>query len=71
MELLVWAGGGLSLLGLLGLIWCVIKVLRAKRQATSDEELRAVLQKVLPLNLGTLGLSVIGLMLVMVGLVLS
>lgn len=71
MEYLVWAGGALSLVGLLGLVWCVIRVIRARRQGLDDEALRVVLQGVLPLNLGALALSVLGLMLVMVGLVLS
>ncbi|MCG7628494.1 hypothetical protein MHM88_11820 [Epibacterium sp. MM17-32] len=71
MEYLVWAGGTLSILGMIGLVWCVVSVMRAKRKGLSDEELRAVLQSVLPKNLGALLLSVLGLMLVMVGLFLS
>ncbi|PRZ45909.1 hypothetical protein [Tritonibacter scottomollicae] len=71
MEYLVWAGGALSILGMLGLAWCVLSVVRAKRKGLDDEELRAVLQSVLPKNLGALLLSVLGLMLVMIGLFLS
>ncbi|MCG7622403.1 hypothetical protein [Epibacterium sp. Ofav1-8] len=71
MEYLVWAGGTLSILGMIGLVWCVVSVMRAKRKGLSDDELRAVLQSVLPKNLGALLLSVLGLMLVMVGLFLS
>ena len=37
----------------------------------SDEELRLAVQKVLPLNLGSLFLSVIGLMMVIVGIFLG
>lgn len=68
---LVWAGAGLSLLGLAGLIWCIIKVWRARRAQLPDDEMRAVMARVLPLNLGALFVSVIGLMLVMVGIFLS
>lgn len=71
MEYLVWAGGGLSLLGMLGLGWCVLIILRAKRQNLSEDDMRAVLQSTLPKNLGALMLSVLGLMLVVVGLFLS
>ena len=71
MEYLVWFSGALSILGMLGLAWCVLSVVRAKRKGLDDEELRAVLQSVLPKNLGALLLSVLGLMLVMVGLFLS
>lgn len=70
MEYLIWAGGGLSILGMVGLVWCVWTVIRAKRKGLTDDELRDVLQSVLPKNLGALLLSVLGLMLVMVGLFL-
>ena len=67
-DLIVWAGAALSVAGLLGLVWCIIKVARARRQNLDDDALRAVVQSVLPYNLGALLLSVLGLMLVMVGI---
>ena len=70
-DILVWIGAALSVLGLLGLIWSIIRVASARRKTTDDAELRAVVQGVLPYNLGSLFLSVIGLMLVMVGLSLG
>ncbi len=68
---MVWGGAGLSLLGLLGLGWCIIKVSRAKRAQLDDEAMRVVLRKVVPLNMGALFLSVIGLMLVILGISLG
>ena len=70
MEILIWIGSILSLLGLLGLLWCIKTVLRAKKTAGSDEELRISLQKVVPLNMAALFLSAIGLMLVILGILL-
>ena len=70
MEILVWIGSILSLLGLVGLLWCIKTVLRAKKTAGSDEELRISLQKVVPLNMAALFLSAIGLMLVILGILL-
>jgi hypothetical protein len=70
-DIIVWIGAGLSVLGMIGLVWSIIRVARAKRRATSDEELRDAVQKALPLNLGALFLSVIGLMLVIVGIFLG
>lgn len=66
-EIVIWGGTALSVLGLLGLAWCIITVIRAKRRNLPDDEMRAVLQRVLPLNLGALLLSVLGLMLVATG----
>ncbi|UOA19071.1 hypothetical protein DSM14862_01858 [Sulfitobacter indolifex] len=68
---MVWGGAGLSLLGLLGLGWCIIKVSRAKRAQLDDEAMRVVLRKVVPLNMGALLLSVLGLMMVILGISLG
>ena len=70
MELLIWIGAILSILGLVGLFWCIKTVLKAKKSAVSDEELRNSLQKVVPLNMASLFLSAIGLMLVILGIML-
>ncbi|WP_299962814.1 hypothetical protein [uncultured Roseobacter sp.] len=70
-DFIIWGGAALSLLGLVGLVWCIIYVARARRAHLSDEEMRARLKRALPLNLGALFVSVIGLMLVIVGIFLS
>ncbi|MFC3613571.1 hypothetical protein ACFORG_07345 [Lutimaribacter marinistellae] len=70
-EAMIWAGTGLSIAGLAGLVWSIVKVAKARRANLPDEELRAAVQAVLPWNLGALFLSVIGLMLVMLGISLG
>ena len=70
MEILIWIGSILSLLGLVGLLWCIKTVLRAKKAAVSEAELRMNLQKVVPFNMAALFLSAIGLMLVILGIML-
>ena len=71
MELLIWVGAGLSIVGIAGIILSVIQVRAAKATAKDDEELRARIQKAMPLNLGAFFLSVIGLMCVVVGVILA
>ncbi|MEP2533819.1 hypothetical protein [Shimia sp.] len=71
MEWLVWAGAVLSVIGLIGLILSIIKASQARRKGLSDEELRAAIQKIMPLNMGALFLSVIGLMVVILGISFS
>lgn len=71
IDMVIWGGAAISVLGLVGLVWCILRVMRAKRANLSDEEMRGVLQRTLPLNLGALFLSVIGLMLVIVGIFLG
>ena len=67
-EIIVWGGAVLSLAGLLGLVWCILHVMKVRKSGISDEELRVTVQGVLPWNLGSLFLSVIGLMLVILGI---
>ena len=70
-DVIIWSGATISVIGLVGLVWCILKVTRAKRAGLADEEMRAVLKGVLPLNLGALFLSVIGLMMVIVGIFIA
>ncbi|EAQ23007.1 MULTISPECIES: hypothetical protein [unclassified Roseovarius] len=71
MEIMIWVGAALSLAGLATLIWCILKVWKARKAGLSDADLRAAVQKVVPLNTGALFLSVIGLMMVVVGILLG
>ena len=70
-DMLVWVGAALSVIGLAGLILSIVRVALARRNATSEDALRAAIQKALPLNLGALLLSVLGLMMVMLGVLLG
>ena len=71
MEVLVWLGAMVSLLGLAGLIWCIVTVWKARNAGLDDAAMRAKLQKVVPLNTGALFLSMLGLMLVVLGILLG
>lgn len=71
MQALIWIGALVTLAGLVGLIWCILKVQRARKKGLDDESLKAELQKVVALNLGALLLSAFGLMMVVVGILLS
>ena len=71
MDAVIWTGAAVSLLGLAGLVWCILRVARARRAGLDEEAMRATLQAVIPLNLGALFLSVIGLMMVVLGIILA
>jgi hypothetical protein len=71
MSNLIPLGAVITLMGLVGLIWCILKVARARKQGLSDEELHVVMQTTVGLNLGALFLSAIGLMMVVLGIILG
>ena len=71
MGNLIWIGALVSLVGIAGLIWCVMIALRAKREGVDDAEMKVRLQKVVAINTAALFLSAIGLAMVVVGILLS
>lgn len=71
MQGLIWVGTALTLAGVAGLGYCVVKALQARRAGLDDAAMRQALQKVVTINLAALGLSALGLMLVVTGLMLG
>ena len=71
MEIIVWIGAALSAIGLCGIVYSIVAVARAKRAKLSDEDLRAKVSAILPLNLIALFVSMIGLMAVIIGVMLG
>ena len=71
MQMLIWAGAALTLIGLLGLIYCILRVTWAKRSGLDDAAMRAELQRVVTINLAAVGLSALGLAAVVTGILLG
>lgn len=71
MDILIWAGATLSFLGLVGLVYCILRVAKARRAKLGDEALREEVKQVVLINLGSLFVSVFGLMLVILGIFYS
>lgn len=71
MQYLIWIGAAISVAGLGGIVYSIVAVARARRAGLDEAALRARIAKVLPINLGALFLSTLGLMMVMVGISLS
>ena len=71
MLILIWGGVAVSLIGLIGLLLSMYKVASAKKNIASEEELRVSIQAAMPLNLASLFLSVLGLMSVTIGVLLT
>ncbi|MCR9113388.1 MAG: hypothetical protein NXH84_08950 [Rhodobacteraceae bacterium] len=71
MDILIWLGAAVTLAGLGLLIWCIVRIWSARKSGLDDAAMRAQLQKIVPLNTGALALSVIGLMMVVLGIFFS
>lgn len=70
-ELMIWAGAAVTLIGVAGLIACVVHVMRLRRAGLDDTAMRAGLRKGVIWNTVALFVSVIGLMLVILGIAFS
>ena len=71
MLILIWGGALLSLFGLIGLLFSMYKVAKAKKNNTSEQDLRDSIKAAMPLNLASLFVSVLGLMSVIIGVLMS
>lgn len=71
MGWLIGIGIALSSIGLVGLIVSILRVLKARRAGLSDDDLKKAVERAIPLNMGSFALSAFGLMMVVVGLLLT
>lgn len=71
MQALIWTGAALSLAGVAGLGYCILRATRARRAGLDDAAMRAELQRVVAINMAALGVSALGLMLVVAGILLG
>lgn len=68
--MMIWAGAAITLIGVAGLMACIVYALRLRKSGLADAEMRVALQRGVLWNTGALFVSVIGLMLVIVGIML-
>lgn len=67
---MILSGAIVTIIGLSGLIYCILKAFRAKKSGLKGKELSKQLKKLVLVNLISLFLSAIGLGLVIVGILL-
>ena len=71
MDWLIWIGTAVSLGGIAGLLRCIQLALRARKSGMDSTAMRARLQQIVTFNLAALGVSALGLMLVVTGILLN
>lgn len=71
MDWLIILGTIISAIGLVGLVASALRVIKARRAGLDDVALKAAVQGAMVLNMGAFALSALGLMMVVVGVILS
>lgn len=70
-RVLIGIGLVATLAGLGLLMWCIYRVVSAQRKELAEDEMRSLLGRMVPLNLAALGVSGLGLMILIMGFVLD
>lgn len=71
MHYLIWPGTVVALVGVAGIAWAAISVLRARAAKLDEAAMRARMQRAIAMNLGFFLLAVLGLMAVVIGVILG
>ena len=70
MDWLIIPGIIVTFIGLGLLFYTILRIMRAKKQGLSDDEMKVHLQSGIAWNLVAMGCSAIGLMMVVIGIML-
>lgn len=69
-DIVLWSGAGMALLGLAGVIWCILKAVRLRRAARQGADPGAALRQLVALNMGSVALAFLGMGVMVVGMAL-
>jgi hypothetical protein len=61
----------MTLVGVAGLVYCMLSTLRARRANLEEAAMRAELQRLITINMAALGFSALGLAAVVAGILLG
>lgn len=70
MDFLIYIGGAFTLVGLIGLGYCIKMAVAIKREGGDAVDATKRLRALVAWNLGAMGMSSIGLAMIVVGLIL-
>ncbi|MFQ5439424.1 MAG: hypothetical protein ACE5DK_11415 [Paracoccaceae bacterium] len=70
MDFLIIPGALTALGGLVWLVWCIVLAARLRKAGLDRAAFQARMQRLVAHNMGALGLSALGLMMVVIGMLL-
>ncbi|HMO71634.1 MAG TPA: hypothetical protein PKC84_08350 [Paracoccaceae bacterium] len=71
MAALVWAGVAMTVAGLAGIVWCLVQGARARRGGMAEPALRALMQRIVVVNMAAFGVAALGLGAMVAGILLG
>jgi len=70
MDFLIYIGGAFTLTGLIGLGYCIKMALAIKREGKESNDTSKRLRALVAWNMGAMGMSSIGLAMIVIGIIL-
>ena len=70
MDFLIYIGGAFTLTGLIGLGYCIKMAVAIKREGSEAKDASKRLRTLVAWNMGAMGMSSIGLAMIVIGLIL-
>lgn len=71
MVIMIWIGAAMSIAGLGGLIWCILRALALKGAELSDSDAQGELNKLIFGHMASIACAFLGLGILVAGLFLS
>ena len=71
MDIRIWIGAVVALVGVAGLVRCILAAVHARRMDLPERAMKARLQTIVAWNMAALAISSIGLMMVVIGILLG
>ena len=71
MTAMIWIGAILSVVGLIGVLWCLRKAAWLRKAELDDATARAELQRMIFVHMFAIGFAFLGLGLLVTGILLS
>ena len=71
MDWLIWPGAIVAVIGVFGLVYCIRAAAIARRKKLDEAAMKSRLQQLVAMNMAALGISSLGLGMVVVGILLG
>ncbi len=67
-DTIIWIGAGMAVLGLCGVIWCLVKAAQLKAVARQGGDPTPMMRRLIAWNMGSVGIAFLGLGVMVVGM---
>ena len=71
MVAMIWIGGAMSVIGLIGVLWCIRKAAWIRTAELPEAEVKGELSRLIFVHMAAIGVAFLGIGLLVAGILLS